>query len=547
MKNIVRPTFRAVMVIMAVACCAPLLRSQGVVAAATPEAAEAGREILERGGNAIDAAVAVAFTLGVTEPAMTGLGGGMQMLVHSPGKAPFVINGTSRSPHFVPADVTMADLVGHRATSVPSFVRTLEYAWKQHGSGRIAWAELLAPAIRYAEEGFRLGAFRQRVLTKQAKDLVRFSSGKLLALQADGSVPVEGTLWRQPILAGTLRLIAAKGADEFYRGEIAREIAADMAANGGWITAEDLAKLPPPFEQPALHGTYRGWDVYTLRPPASGWVVLQILKVFELSDPATIAPGAATRADVIVEALNIGHTSSRGNPIRNLLNPDAEVAERTSRETATQLRAASRSRNPGETTHFSIVDPQGRAVAVTTSINNYYGAMVGSPKLGFFYNDYLTDMKIGDPTHPFALRGDAMPYSSMSATILARDGRPHLAVGSPGSARIISAVSQVVQLWADGQKDIVGAVAEPRWHVVPPQRLYAEDLKAAAASRSRWEARGWAVTGEPEELRPLGLRNRNAYFGGVHAVAFENGHWTGAADPRRDGIVAVTRPETGPR
>lgn len=531
----------AVALFAALVCGVPDLRSQGVVAAATPEAAEAGREILERGGNAVDAAVAVAFALGVTEPAMTGLGGGMQMLIHAPDQPPFVINGTSRSPHYVPADTTMADLVGHRATSVPSFVRTLEYAWKQHGSGKIAWADLLAPAIRSAEEGFRFGPFRHRVLTRQATALAKSPSAKLFALKADGSVPAEGELWRQPILARTLRLIATKGGDAFYRGEIAREIAADMAANGGWVTADDLAKLPPPFEQPAVHGTYRGWDVYTLQPPASGWVVLQILKVLELSAPAAIAPGAATRPDLIVEALDIGHTSSRNHPVNDLLNPAREVAERTSAETAARLRAAPRPRNPGETTHFSIVDAEGRAVAVTTSINNYYGAMAGSPKLGFFYNDYLTDMKIGDPTHPFALRGNAMPYSSMSATILARNGRPQLAVGSPGSARIISAVSQVVQLWADGQRDIAGAVAEPRWHLIPPDRLYAEDLSGAVTWRGRLEARGWKITGEPEDMKPLGLRGRNAYFGGVHAVALENGQWTGAADPRRDGLVAVAR------
>lgn len=513
----------------------------GVVSAASPEAAAAGREILERGGNAIDAAVAVAFALGVTEPAMSGLGGGMQMLVYAPNRTPFVINGTSRSPRGVPAGATMADLVAHRATSVPSVVRTLAYAWERHGSGRITWAQLLAPAIRHAEEGFALGTFRHRVLERQAAKLRAHATGRMFMLHADGTVPAEGTIWKQPVLAQTLRRLAERGASDFYHGEIAREIAADMKANGGWITADDLARLPPPREQPAIHGRYRGWDVCTLLPPASGWVVMQILKVLELSDPAALAPGAKTRPELVIEALAVGHTSSRRNPIRDMANPEREIAERTSTETAGRLRAAARERNPGETTHYSLVDGNGMAVAVTASINNYFGALVGSPKLGFFYNDYLTDMIVGDPNHPFALRGDAPPYSSMGATILARDGRPHFAAGSPGSARIISTVAQVVQLWADGQRDISGALAEPRWHVIPPDRLYAEDMGAVPAWRERLEPRGWSIRGAPADMERLGLRGRNAYFGGVHAVAFENGRWTGAADPRRDGVVAVAK------
>lgn len=518
---------------------APRTVANGVVSAASPEASAAGRDVLERGGNAIDAAVAVAFALAVTEPAMSGLGGGMQLLVHAPNRAPLVINGTSRSPRGVPAGATMADLVAHRATSVPSVVRTLAHAFERHGSGRLTWAQLLAPAIRLAEEGFPLGTFRHRVLERQAAKLRPHATGRAFMLNPDGSVPPEGTVWKQPVLARTLRRLAEKGAVDFYHGEIAREIAADMKANGGWITADDLARLPPPREQAALHGRYRGWDVYTLQPPASGWVVLQILKVLELSEPAAIAPGAALRPDLVIEALAIGHTSSRKNPVRDMAHPEREIAERTSTETAVRLRDAARGRNPGETTHYSLVDASGMTVAVTASINNYFGALVGSPNLGFFYNDYLTDMVVGDPSHPFALRGDAPPYSSMGATILAREGRPYFAAGSPGSARIISTVAQVVQLWADGHRDVAGAVAEPRWHVIPPDRLYVEDMAALPAWRDRLEPRGWSIRGSPADMDRLGLRGRNAYFGGVHAVALENGRWTGAADPRRDGTVEV--------
>lgn len=506
----------------------------GVVAAASPEAAAAGREILDRGGNAVDAAVAVAFSLAVTEPAMSGLGGGMQILLQAPGHLPLVINGTSRAPAVIPAGVTTGDLTAHRATTVPSTVRTLDYAWRHHGSGRITWAELLAPAIQSAEKGFVLGPFRHKVLARTAASLRSHPTGAALALNPDGSLPAAGTLWKQPVLARTLRRLAEHGADDFYRGGIAQDIAADMAANGGWITAQDLAGMPPPREQPALRGTYRGWDLATLAPPASGWVVLQILNVLERAAPADLAPGAPSRDDLIVEALAIGHTSNQRSPVHDMADPVAESADRISKETAAELLAAARARNPGETTHYSLVDGDGLAVAVTTSINNYYGAQVASPTLGFFYNDYMHEFVLDDPAHAFALRGGALPFSSMSAMILSRDGVPRMAVGSPGSARIISAVSQVVQLWADGHRDIAGAVAAPRWHLIPPDRLYSES--EPAGWRERFAPRGWRFPAVPTDLVTDG---RNAYYGGVHAVAWEQGRWTGAADPRRDGAVAV--------
>jgi gamma-glutamyltranspeptidase/glutathione hydrolase len=504
----------------------------GVVSAASPEAAAAGREVLERGGNAVDAAVAVAFSLGVTEPAMSGLGAGIQILLQAPGRDPLVINGTSLAPAKIPAGATARDLTAHRATTVPSSVRTLDHAWRRHGSGRLSWADLLAPAIRSAEEGFVLGPFRHKVLERTAAALRIHPSGAALMLNPDGSVPAAGSVWRQPVLARTLRRLALHGAADFYQGEIAREIAVDMAAHGGWITAEDLARLPEPREQPALRGSYRGWNVATLAPPASGWVVLQILNVLEHSDPAELAPGSPTRDDRLVEALAIGHTSNQRSPVHDMADPVAESAGRISKETATELLTAARTRNPGETTHFSVVDRNGLAVAVTTSINNYYGARVASPSLGFLYNDYMLEFVLDDPAHPFALRGGAQPFSSMSALILSRDGVPHMAVGSPGSARIISAVSQVVQLWADGQSRISGAVAAPRWHLIPPDRLYSEGQPTGW--RERFAPQGWNF---PEVPADLALNGLNAYFGGVHAVAWEDGRWAGAADPRRDGTV----------
>ncbi len=465
---------------------------------------------------------------------MSGLGAGMQMLFMRPGGEPVVLNGTSFAPAATPADAKPGDLTGHRLATIPTSVRTLDHAWRRHGSGKMTWAQLLAPAIRSAEAGFVLGEFRHKVMRRHAQDLQASASARKYFLRPDGSVPAAGGLWRQPVLARTWHRLAEHGADDFYHGEIARAIAADMAAHGGWISYDDLAGLPPPTEQAPLHGTYRGTDLYTLPPPCGGWVVRQILNILEQQPAALLAPDSSRRDELVAQALMTGHTYRQQHPVVDMINHGPETRERTSKETAAALTA----KESGETTHFSVVDQQGMAVAVTNSINSNFGAWVAAEGLGFLYNDYMREFEVASPGHPFALRSGAMPYSSMSATLAARDGRPVLAVGSPGSARIISAVAQVTQRWLDGTS-VREAVAAPRLHVVPPRSLYIEDPQAATAAAAWREAAGW-------RLRPVAtdimLGHRNAYFGGVHAVAFENGRWTGAADPRRDGAVETSDP-----
>lgn len=499
---------------------------RGVVAAASPEAAAAGAEILASGGNAIDAAVAVAFTLAVTEPAMSGLGGQTQILVARPGDRPFVINGTSFSPANTPTDVTAADVSGHRATTVPTTVRVLEYALRHHGSGRFRWGQLIEPAHFYATQGFHVGEFRHKVWARHADDLQQHPAVRALFLMPDGSVPQPGDRFLQPVLAETLRRLAVHGAADFYTGDIARELVRDMEINGGWITLDDLERLPEPTELSPLRGSYRGFDVYTLPPPGGGWVVLQILNLLELTAPASLALDAPTRVAHLARALRIAHRMRRDDPVTDLARYGPEVAERIDKDAARQMW------DRGETTHFTVADAEGAVVSVTASINAYFGARVASPRLGFLYNDYMHEFELGDPEHPFALRPQAMPYSSMSPTIVARDGRPVLGLGSPGSARIISAVAQVIQRWVDGGQDIASAVAEPRVHVVPDSALFLEARPTAPDVLRELTNLGFRL----EEARhDLALGDRNAYFGGVHAVAFEDGRWVGAADPRRDG------------
>jgi gamma-glutamyltranspeptidase/glutathione hydrolase len=512
--------------------------STGVVSAATPEAAEAGAEILKADGNAIDAAVAISFALTVSEPALSGLGGQTQILLYAPGKEPVVINGTSFSPKDTPDNVSRSDLSGHRATTIPATVRTLEYAWKKYGSGNISWPELLAPAIRYAEEGFVIGPFRHQVLSYQAEELRKNPVTQNLFLNRDGTIPPEGSVRKQPVLAKTLRRLAEYGADDFYSGSIAREIASDMKANGGWITLTDLQNVTRPVELKPLRGTYRGWDVFTLPPPGGGWVVLQVLNLLEQFPPGELTRESPDRLFHLAEALQIGHQNRRDFPVGDLVEYKDEVAEKISKETAEKLLKPRERSGSGETTHFSVADADGMVVSVSASINNYFGAEAAHPTLGFLYNDYMHEFEIGNPGHPYAMHPGAMPYSSMSPTILAKKGQPLMGLGSPGSARIISAIVQVVHLWVDAGFDIEEAVAAGRIHVIPDKKLYFESNQISDSVYTAFKQRGYTIK---KARSTVSVNHLNPYFGGVHAVARENGRWRGAADPRRDGAVTFAK------
>ncbi|MFC1605895.1 gamma-glutamyltransferase family protein [Pseudomonadota bacterium] len=515
----------------------------GAVSSASPEATAAGVEILERGGNAIDAAVAVSLALGASEPAGSGIAGQTVMLLRPPGGDAFVINGTTWSPRTIPDQVSAEQLkYGHTAAAVPSTLRVLDLAWRRYGSGQLSWAALLGPAIRIAEDGWVVGPFRARAFRFYHESLLKQPAAAALFTHADGTPYQEGEVFRQPQLAQTLRRLAAAGAADFYSGAMAAEIVADMEANGGWITARDLAEFPEPALLPALAGSYRGHDVFTLPPPFGGWVVLQILNLLEQSDAEELGSDDTERRLLLLDALRIGHDSRRQRPVGDYVDYQDEVAVNISKAEAQRLLLEYRSglgeagpgEPGGETTHFSVVDGDGMAVAVTQSIDSYFGAGVAHPQLGFLYNNYMQGFRIDDPAAPYALEPLQMPKSSMSATIVSRGGRTELALGSPGSARIISAVAQTISYWVDVERDVSSAVAAFRVHVVPPDRAYVEgpelppELLAGMARRGLTLARPTYGVSD-SQLDP--------YFGGVHALAFEQGSWTGAPDPRRDGRV----------
>jgi len=504
----------------------------GVISSGSPESVNAGKKILELGGNAIDAAIAISFALAVTEPAMSGLGGQAQFLIYFPGKEPVIINGSSFSPSNMPDSLNKSDLHKHKATTIPSMVRTLDYLWKNYGSGNVSWDELLEPAIKYATEGFQLGEFRYSVLKYKAEDLRKDSTTKKLFLNEDGTLPNQEEYFRQKILARTLIRIATEGADDFYSGKIAEQFAEDMKRNNGWITIDDLNNVPAPTEISAIKGRYREYDIYTMPPPGGGWVIIQALNILKQFPREKLRIDSKDRLLLIAQALQIAHKSREDYPVKDLTKYNKEVINKISDEEAKKLLLQSDYNDRGETTHFSVVDENGIVVSATLSINNYFGSKAANPQLGFLYNDYMNEFKINQPDHPFNLRPSAMPYSSMTPTILMKDSKPVMAIGSPGSERIISAIVQIISLWVDAGLSVEEAVVQNRIHVIPDKDLYIENDNLPGEEKEILLNSGFIFSNPPSEIIINGL---NPYFGGVHAVAFENSEWEGAADPRRDG------------
>jgi len=530
LKKIKSVLILLIIFLVTISCAENIDKYSGVISAASPEAVSAGLEILKQGGNAVDAAIAVTFALAVTEPAQSGLGGQAQFLIYKPGTDPIIINGTSFSPSTLPDNITKENLVKHKATTVPSSVKILDYLWENYSAG-LSWNDLLTPAIRFAEEGFPLAEFRYKVLEYKSEELRKDSILKKLFLGEGGDLIYLNSVWKQPVLAKTLKRISDEGVEDFYSGEIAQKIAEDMKQNGGWITIDDLNNVPEPFEQKPLKGTYRGYDIYTMPPPGGGWVIILALNILEQYPSEELSLKSENRLKIIAQALQLAHQSRSEDPIEDLINYQEDVIRKTNKNYTKEMIGNQPS---GETTHFSVVDKNGMMVSATLSINNYFGSKSACPELGFLYNDYMHEFKLNEPEHPFNLRQNAMPYSSMTPTILLKKGNPVMAIGGPGSERIISSVVQVISLWVDAGLSIEEAVAYPRIHATPDSILYLESTSFSDLEISLLEETGFKLDIPPSDII---INNLNPYFGGIHAVALEDNNWKGAADPRRDGAV----------
>jgi len=512
-------------------------RTIGVISSATPEATKAGQEIFLKGGNAIDAAIAISFALGVTEPAMSGLGGGTQVLLSLKNGAPFAVNGTTWSPERTPTNIKDT-LTYHRRSTIPSTVKVLDYLWRNYGSGNLNWKDLLEPAINLAENGFVVGKFRAKVYQQYEEKLLESKFNTSFFLSDRKRIPKEREILKQPVLAKTLKRLAEFGADDFYNGSIARDIAEDMSKNNGWITLEDLKNFPDPIELKALSAPYKGMNVYSQPPPCGGWVALLALNVMEeLSLEKNLTP------DDIIKALYFAHNDRDNAPVTDLANYESMTAIKLSKDYSKailQRKFIHENNNdhdkPGETTHFSVVDSQENAIAITASINAYFGALSASPQLGFLYNTYMDDFIFEDPDHPFAIRPNAMAYSSMTPIIVQNNGENVLVLGSPGSERIISSVAQITAKWIENN-NIESLIKSPRIHVAK-SFVYLEIADDSLTIDQTFLKTFDLQIKHPNENLVI-TKGLNAYFGGVHAIAKEKQGWIGVADPRRDGLSVI--------
>jgi gamma-glutamyltranspeptidase/glutathione hydrolase len=474
----------------------------GAVTSASPEATQAGLAILKKGGNAADAAIAVSFALSVAEPAMSGIGGGTQVQIHLPNKPlPFSINGSTLSPALTPIIWEKDSLKGHLRTTIPSTVKVLQHLYEHYGSKKLTWATLLEPAIQIAEKGFPMGNFRMKVYHRYEKKLA-----KGLPSTAEYYPLLEQNEATQNKIATTLRLLAKEGGDAFYKGAIAQSIAKDMQVHGAWMTKEDLVNFSIPAALPSVHFQHNGYDVYTQPEPCGGWVVKEIL---EKLTALRAANDKEDEVEKLVMAIAYGHQQR-------------------------QLRAKEKkgSSTTGETTHFSVIDADGMALSVTASINAYYGAGVANPEYGFLYNSYMDDFNFKELDNKYALGPNKMAYSSMSPSIIMKDGKVVLVIGSPGSARIISSVAQLIDKYTRGLANPAKLLELPRVHAIN-KKVYFEKAEVAVRFKNKDE---WKIIEPSKNLVQNGL---NAYFGGVHAIVWTADGYIALADPRRDGMAVV--------
>jgi gamma-glutamyltranspeptidase/glutathione hydrolase len=531
---------------------APSAAQHGIVVAVSPPGAEAGRDILRKGGNAVDAAVATAFAMAVTYPAAGNIGGGGFMLVYPGGKQePVVIDYRETAP--AAASRTMFhkgdSLYSHRVVGIPGTVRGLALAHQKFG--RLPWRDVVLPAVHLAEDGFTI----DQALARSLNSVVPFG-GDFPELRRVFGKDEGQKSWRagdrllQKDLGRTLRLIADKGADAFYEGPIADLLCEEMRRGGGLITKPDLAAYRAKARKP-IHGTYRGHDVYGPPPPSSGGIclveMLNILENFDLHKQGRFSPQTlhvmieTMRRAYCDRARHLGdadfvtipaHLTSKTYAAKLAKSINLHHATRSD-ELASDIPLSSESE---DTTHFSVIDRDGMAVSNTYTLERSFGSHIVVRGAGFLLNNEMMDFnwfpgkttrtgQIG--TEPNQIAPGKRMLSSQTPTIVVRDGKVVLITGSPGSRTIINTVLCILVNVIDFDMPIQAAVDAPRLHHpwFPDEATF-EAIEDHSESFHALEA--------------LGHRIRGSRQGDAHSIRLDpkTGRYVGAADQRIDGKVA---------
>jgi gamma-glutamyltranspeptidase/glutathione hydrolase len=529
----------------------PLRAEHGVVASASQIASDVGVDILQQGGNAVDAAVATAFALAVTWPSAGNIGGGGFMVYHGE-------NGQATSFDFrekAPLAATQEMYVGNDGSSnnlnhvsllsvgVPGTVAGL---YKAHQElGQLPWASLVEPAVRLAREGIPISYALYSDFSRGRNSWIQYSSSAKVFLKPDGSLYELGDTWAQPDLAASLERIRDHGRDGFYKGETAQMLAKFMRENGGLITEEDLA-LYEAVEREPVRGTYRGYEVISMPPPSSGGIaIVEALNILEGYDLRAMGHNSAQYLHILTEAMRRAFADRAEHlgdpdfnvdmPLSQLLDKDYAASlrasidpERASISDETEFANAYESE---QTTHFSVVDQQGNMVSLTYTLERSYGSRIVAEGGGYLLNNEMGDFnavpgvtnrsgQIGTVANLVAPQKRML--SSMSPTIVAKDGKPVMALGSPGGRTIINTTLQLILNIIDHDMNIAEAIEAPRIH-----HQWLPD-------RTRFEALGFS----PDSLRLYGAMGHEFSQGGAQGAAMgvffdrEQRLYLGGADTR---------------
>ena len=538
----------------------PVLASNGMVVSQEATATRIGVDVLKAGGNAVDAAVAVGFTLAVTLPRAGNLGGGGFMLVHlAKRNETIAIDYRETAPAAITRD-SFLDASGNAdprksldsglGVGVPGTVAGLAQAHRDYGSGKFTLAALIAPAIRLARDGIAVDDDLADSLPVAQPRLARWPSSAGIFLKENGVALGRGDRLLQADLATSLEAIALQGPDAFYRGAIGDKIAASVRAAGGVMTAADLVNYRVVARKP-VRGTYRGYDVLSMPPPSSGGVhLVQLLNMLEQSPLHASGAGSADTLHLMIEAMKLAYADRAeylGDPdfvrvpMQGLMSKAyaqklfAGIAPERARP-ARDIKPGNPPRSEGDnTTHYSVIDRYGNAVSNTYTLNLSYGLGLVADGAGILLNNELDDFaaKAGAPNAYGLVGGDAnapapgkRPLSSMTPTILLKDGKAVLVTGSPGGSRIITTVLQVILNAIDHGMNIAEAVMAPRVH----HQWLPDEVRAE---------RGLS----PDTLRLLEARGHKVTVGSTsgsaNSILVTSGGLTGASDTRQRGTLAA--------
>ena len=537
----------------------PVFAKNGMVVSTSRHASEAGIEIMKRGGNAVDAAVAIGFTLAVTSSSNGNIGGGGFMVAHMADETSFTLDYREMAPAAAHSDMFLdsenevidgMSLRTRAASGVPGSVEGLLKAWKDHGSGNITRRELLAPAISLAERGFKLSHYEANRFNDNRYLFSKNKAAAKIFIRKDGRPWEAGDILIQKDLARTLKRISRQGRDGFYKGKTADLIVAEMNRGVGLITQDDLLNYKSKYREPMM-GAFGRYDIFTMGLPSSGGIILiEMLNMLENFSLAEIGWNTSDYIHLLTEverrayadrAEHLGDIDFWSPPV-SMLTSKKYAKERMNdfyKNKATPSKTVFAGDPSGyespETTHYSVIDKNGNAVSVTTTINLGYGGGFLVEGAGFFLNNEMDDFSIKPWTpNAFGLVGSEAnaiqpgkrPLSSMTPTIVLKDDKPFIILGSPGGSRIITTVLQTILNVTVHNMDIQEAVSAPRVHAQwLPDVIMAEPFSIIKDVQKLLELKG-------HEIYPYELYSGGKTIGEMNAILVNDTSYFGAADTR---------------